>query len=139
MTCSTCTMRVHAGRHAPRDREGRHAGCEGGCGGSYGYAPRGPDEFAGAHLAHENATATGSGLGSADGQLAARVSSEACGCERERGAGNGAASRGVLERESRGFSLSQQRRTYFWRGQRDDGLGRSAGLWLSRAKEREDP
>src|SRR5216684_3467648 len=131
--------RVHAGRHAPRGREGRCAGCESGCGGAYGYAPRGPDEFAGEHFAHENAAAAGSGLGSADGGLAARVSSEACGCERERGAGNGAASRGILERESGGFSLPQQGRTYFRRRQRDDGLDRNPRLRLSRGERQQDP
>src|SRR6266700_2280865 len=56
------------------------------------------------------------------------------GWQRERRAGNSAASRGVLERESRGFSLPQQGRTYFRRGKRDDGLGRNARLWISRAK-----
>src|SRR5260370_39693977 len=114
---------VHAGRHAPCLRERRHPRCEGGRRGAYGYAPCWPHEFAGAYQPHDNAAAAGSALGGARGGLAARVSSEAGGFERECRAGSRAASRSVLEREPPRFSLPQQGRAYFRRGQRDDGLG----------------
>src|SRR5437016_9713020 len=131
--------RIHAGRHAPRGGEGRQARSELRHGHAYNHAPRWTDEFAGAHLAHENAAAAGPDLDGAPRWLAAGVSPETRGRGRERRAGNGAASCGVLERESRGFSVSQQGRAHFRRGQRIDGLGRNPRLWISRAKGRTDP
>src|SRR5213078_2421844 len=68
--------RLHAGRHAPRRGEGRQARSELRHGHTYNHASRWSDEFAGAHLAHENAAAARPDLDGASRWLAAGVSPE---------------------------------------------------------------